>query len=511
MTLLDLVRLTRAHLLSLLVLTLVGGASAYALTLRMPSVYVADASGYVKVAATGDTTGEGIAATTLSGSKAESYLPLVTSRAVAQRAIELTGIDASPAAVAGRVTASVAPSSVILEVTASGPSPEESRVLADAVITATAEEANRIETGGGAGRQAIVTIEPIESALPGAKVAPDPPRNVLVGLVIGLLVAYGVVFLRRQLDTRLRTREHVEEDTGTSVLGIVPVTRELRAASGRGRLDRLGVASEAFRQIRTNLRFVGVDDPPRTIVVTSANPSEGKSTVSATLARVLGEAGQSVVIVDADLRRPTLGSLFEAPSTVGLSQVLSGQIPLEEALQATDQENVRLLASGRTPPNPSELLGSARMAELVASLREDHVVILDAPPLLPVTDAGVLAGSCDGVLLVFAVGKTQREQARHVARLLGQVDATVLGTVLNLAPRSRATGALYGYGSTYGYGGYASTSAVDEEPVVPAAPGTASAAAAGEPRAAGEAPASTEAPAPTASRKRSAARSGHKA
>ncbi|PKW27090.1 polysaccharide biosynthesis tyrosine autokinase [Phycicoccus duodecadis] len=451
MTLLDFVRLSRTHLLSLVLLTLLGGAAAFGLTTRLPQVYQADASGYVRVTAAGSSTGEGIAANALSGSKADSYLPLVTSRAVAQRAIEATGVKASPASVASRVTASVAPDSVILKVTATAPSPEEARVLADAVIKATAEEANRIETAGSGRGAASVTIVPIESALPGTKIAPDPRRNTLVGLVGGLFLAYALIFVRRQLDTRVRSAEDVEKETGASVLGVVPVTPELRAARGRGRLDALGASAESFRQIRTNLRFVGVDDPPRSIVVTSANAGEGKSTVSATLARVLGQSGQSVVIVDADLRRPTLAKVFDRENTIGLSHVLTDQVSLVDALQATDQPNVRLITSGRTPPNPSELLGSARMHDLVRELSVDNIVILDAPPLLPVTDAGVLSASCDGALFVFAVGKTHREQARLAARMMGQVGGRVLGVVLNLAPKGRAGAVMYGYG----YGGYA--------------------------------------------------------
>ncbi|NHA68792.1 polysaccharide biosynthesis tyrosine autokinase [Phycicoccus flavus] len=451
MTLLDFVRLTRTHLLFLVVLTLAGGAAAYGLTLRMPSVYLADASGYVRIDGAGASTGESIAANSLGGSKADSYLPLVTSRAVAQRAITATGIDASPEDVARRVTGTVAENSVIMQVTATGPTPDESRRLADAVIKATAQEANRIETTGSNAKN-IVTIVPIESALPGRRIAPDPPRNVLIGIGLGLLVAYLLVFVRRQLDTRLRSAQDVEAATGASVLGVVPVTSELRVQGGRGRLDHLGIASESFRQIRTNLRFVGVDDPPRSIVVTSANAHEGKSTVSSTLARVLGEAGQRVVIVDADLRRPTLAKVFEAPGSIGLSHVLTDQVDLEDAFQPTDQENVRLITSGRTPPNPSELLGSARMHELVRELTVDNIVILDAPPLLPVTDAGVLSASCDGSLLVFAVGRTHKEQAELAARMMGQVGGRVLGVVLNMAPKRRAGGVMYGYG----YGGYAS-------------------------------------------------------
>ena len=265
----------------------------------------------------------------------------------------------------------------------------------------------------------------------------------------GLLVAYGLVFLRRQLDTRLRTVADVEAETGASVLGVVPLTPELRGHASRG-LDQLGLAAEAFRQVRTNLRFVSVDHAPRSIVVTSANAGEGKSTMSATLARVLGESGQPTVIIDADLRRPMLATIFDRPGSVGLSQLLSGQVRLADALQDTDQPNVRLITAGRTPPNPSELLGSQRMHALIDHLAKDHLVILDAPPLLPVTDAGLLSGMSDGTLLVFAVGRTHKEQARLCAKIMSQVGGHVLGVVLNMAPKKGLGGVVYGYGHGYG-------------------------------------------------------------
>ena len=454
MTVLDFVRLTRAHLLSLVVLTLVGAGTAYAITLRMPEVYQADASGYVVVGGDRTSTGDGLAATTLGGTKADSYLPLVTGRAVAQRAIDETGIQASPAEVAGRVGATVAPNSVILDVTATGPTSEEARVLADAVIRATAQEANRIEQVGATtpGAEPLVRIVPIEAALPGSRIAPSPERNVLVGAVLGLLVGYLMVFLRGQLDTRVRTVADVEEIVGVSVLGVVPVAPELRRDSGRGSLDQLGQAAEAFRQLRTNLRFVAVDQAPRSFVVTSANAHEGKSTISATLARVLGQAGQPTVIIDADLRRPTLATVFDRPGKVGLSQLLAGQISLSDALQDTDQPNVRLIAAGLTPPNPSELLGSRRMKALIDHLAKDHLVILDAPPLLPVTDAGLLSGFTDGTLLVLAVGRTHKDQARLCAKIMGQVGGRMLGVVLNLAPRRGVGRVVYGHG--HGYAAY---------------------------------------------------------
>lgn len=482
MTFIQLLRLARTQLKFLVALTLIGGSLAFIYAQRVPAVYASDASGYVLVAGSGASTGDALAGSALAGSKAASYLPLVTSRAVAANAIERTGIKASPSAVAARVTASVVPDSNVLKIYATGPTPEEAQALADAVMVATADEVNRLEggqavtatpspttsksstatasTSGGdtADRvpttptgSGLVRILPIENALLSTSpVAPNVPKLTVIGLIVGFGVAAGIVMLRRMLDTRIRTVADVEEMASTTVLGVVPMTPELAVREGRGRIGRLGLAAESFRQLRTNLRFVNVDSPPRSIVITSANASEGKSTMSATLARVLGEAGQPTIIIDADLRRPMLATIFDAHSSVGLSQVLSGQIPVEEAMQSTDQPNVRLITAGRTPPNPSELLGSQRMHALIEELSRDHLVILDAPPLLPVTDAGLLTAMSDGALMVFAVGRTHKEQAKQCAKVMDQVGGRVLGCILNMAPRKGMGAVVYGYGTGYG-------------------------------------------------------------
>jgi len=456
-TFIDFVRLTRTNVWTLVVLTLLGAVAAFGYARTLPVVYQADSTGYVTV---GDpaqqTTGDVVAGNTLAATKAESFLPLVSGRAVAARAIEImgtTGTD-SPAGVAGRVSGSVAANSNILTVTATGPTPASATALADAVIQATSEEANVLELGGTAnpGATPLVKIIQIDSALPGVRISPNLPKYTLAGALGGLALAYALVFLRRLMDTKVRSVKDVEEQAEATVVGIVPMTPELRAATGRGRIDRLGGAAEAFRQLRTNLRFVQVDQPPRSIVVTSANAGEGKSTISAVLARILGEAGQPTVIIDADLRRPVLAQLFDTSGRVGLSQVLAGQVTLAEALVATDQPDVLFLPAGRTPPNPSELLGSQRMRALIAELAEDRLVILDAPPLLPVTDAGLLTAMSDGALLVLAVGKTHKEQARLCAKVVDQVGGTILGTVLNMAPRKGMGAVVYGYG----YGTYRS-------------------------------------------------------
>jgi succinoglycan biosynthesis transport protein ExoP len=455
-TVLDFVRLTRAYLVLLVLATVVGAGAAYLYTSRSPDVYAANASGFIRVGGSSESVGDVLAGNAVGGSKAESYLPLVTGRAVAQRAIDKTSIAASPAEVASRVSAFVAPGSLIMKVTATGPTPEQARVLADAVITATAAEAARLEAGGKEPTtNPLVTIVPIDTALPGAKIAPNLQRAVLIGAAAGLIGGYLLIFLRRHLDTRIRTVAHVEEAAGTSVLGVVPTVKELKGRYPTGMND-LGHSAEAFRRIRTNLRFVSPDKPPRSIVITSAHPNEGKSTIATVIARALADSGQATVLIDADMRRPTLATAFDRHGYVGLSQLLSAQIDLADTLQDTDQPNLKLITAGRVPPNPSELLGSHRMRELIDELTQDHLVIFDAPPLLPVTDAGLLSGIADGTLLVTAINKTHKEQVRHCARMIEQVGGHTIGSILNMAPRRGVTG-YGGYGAYGGYDAYTTT------------------------------------------------------
>ena len=285
-----------------------------------------------------------------------------------------------------------------------------------------------------------------EALLPGAPSSPDYQRNLLLGAVAGLVLGYALALLRRSVDRKVRNVGHVEEAGVGSVVGIVPVADPLSKAN-RGVGEDLGVTAEAFRQLRTNLRFVDVDNPPRSIVVTSANAGEGKSTVSANLARMMAAAGQPTLLIDADLRRPSLATTFDLDPAVGLTQVLVGDLAIEDVLQETRTPNLQVITAGRIPPNPSELLGSQRMHALVEELTKEFMVILDAPPLLPVTDAGLLTVTCDGALLVVAVGKTYVEQVELCGKVLGRVGGRLLGCVLNLAP-SRGLGAV-----VYGYGG----------------------------------------------------------
>jgi non-specific protein-tyrosine kinase len=191
--------------------------------------------------------------------------------------------------------------------------------------------------------------------------------------------------------------------------------------------------SEAYRTLRTNLEFSSLDKPIRSMVVTSAAPEEGKSTTLANLAVTIAQSGKKVILVDCDLRRPSLNHIFNARGSAGFTDMMRDDAMMTKPpLQETNVPNLRLLTSGTLPPNPSELLASRRMSDVIAALQQQaDVILFDAPPVVAVTDAAVLASKVDAVLLVVSAGKTKREHARKARALLEKVNARLIGTVLN--------------------------------------------------------------------------------
>jgi capsular exopolysaccharide synthesis family protein len=210
--------------------------------------------------------------------------------------------------------------------------------------------------------------------------------------------------------------------------------------------------AEAFRVLRTNMQFIDVDHSDRVFVVSSSVPGEGKTTAVTNLAITMALAGQRVALVECDLRRPRVAERLGLDDGVGTTTVLIGQLSLDEALQQHPDTGLTVLTAGRRPPNPSELLQSHAMKELIRELRgRFDVVLLDAPPLLPVTDAALLASQADGLLMVVRHGKTSKDQVRLALQRVEAVDGEVVGVVINMAP---ASGRSYGYGYGYGYGDY---------------------------------------------------------
>jgi succinoglycan biosynthesis transport protein ExoP len=289
------------------------------------------------------------------------------------------------------------------------------------------------------------------AAEPTSPIRPLPRRNAMLGVLAGLAFGTALVFLIEHLDDSMKTKEDFERlAPDVPILGIIPGVQGWKKAGDTvviSQSEPSSPAAEAYRTLRTSIQFVGVNRTVKVLQITSPSASEGKSTTAANLAVALARAGQQVVLVSCDLRRPRLHQFFGLSNTVGFTSVLLGEVSLASALQEVSNESrLRLLASGPLPPNPSELLAAPRAAEVFSVLR-DHVdmVIVDCPPVLPVTDAAVLSGKVDATLLVATPASTTRKQVSRTIEILRQVNAPVIGAVLN----GVTTEAAYGYAEYY--------------------------------------------------------------
>ncbi len=281
----------------------------------------------------------------------------------------------------------------------------------------------------------INIIEP--AALPSAPVGPNKLATILLATAIGLVLATAAAYLLEYLDDTLKNPEDVQKITGLTTLGAVPQIGNLAPGN---ELTSLGsgqsVAAEAYRILRTNLQFAGVDRALRTLMISSPAPSEGKSLTVSNLGAAFAQTGQRVILVDADLHRPRLHRVFDLRNNVGLTTALLETQPTAEGLlQETSVPGLQVLTSGPLPPNPAELLGSARMRELMqALLASADIVIFDTPPVTALSDAAIMGSQVDGVLMVIGAGTTRREVARRALSALERVNAHVIGALLNRMP-----------------------------------------------------------------------------
>lgn len=448
-TLEDLWKLTRRYWVLLLACTCIGLALAAGFTWTRQAQYTASSKAFVVGISDGNTSGSAYSAGIVAQQKAAAWESVVTSQKVAERVIDKLHLQETPTELAQTITAKAPEDMPVITVTATAKTPQDAQNIANAVVDATAAEVKKLEPNSGAKIKSIVNAQ-----LPTAPSYPRPERILPIGAIAGLLIGYLLSLIRHRQDTRIRSGDDVEEHLGASVLGVIPDSKAIGSSNrSPARVNSEFQTREALRQLRTNLRFVDVDHDPRSIVITSARMGEGKSTVSSSLAWVLADSGDPVVLIDADLRRPRMADVFDLDGSVGLTQVLAGTVSLADALQPTDKAGLYVLTAGQVPPNPSELLGSQRMHQLIDKLRETHRIILDAPPLLPVTDAALLTASADGAVVVVAASDTREEHIKHAAANLSAVGGRVLGAVLNRVNTKRFNRIVYGE-TQYGYGAY---------------------------------------------------------
>jgi capsular exopolysaccharide synthesis family protein len=447
MELADYLRILRNHWIAVTATVIVAAAVAFGWSSLQPKVYAASSSGFVTSGSGGDP-GLDSLNDSLSKSRAASYVVLAKDRETASIVIDDLGLDTAPESLVGSVDAAQTPETVVIQIIARAGTPADAQELADAWVAALAERVSDIESAkGGQGMR----IEVSESAqLPTSPVSPNVQRNVLLGAVLGALLGAGYAVARTLLDRRLRSTEDVERAAQLSVVGSVPDLGKhddlFVTASGVGTHAQ---AAEAIRRLRTNLSYMDVDNPPRAIVVTSPKQGDGKSTVAANLAAAIALSGQPVTLVDCDLRRPNVSRSLGLDDTVGLTDVLAGRVQLVDAVQEHPEiSGLSVLTSGSRPPNPSEILGSQAMRGVVADLARVGMVVMDAPPLLPVTDAAVVAHNADGALITVSAGRTLDTELTSAIEHLHAVHARPLGVILNRVSRRNVGSGNYAH---YGY------------------------------------------------------------
>ena len=450
MDLKDYLRLLRVRRSLILFCAALGIGSAALATLAATPIYKSSAVIFVSTGDSG-TVGGAYTGSLFSQARVKSYSQIIKSPAVLGKVVDELGLAESPDALAGAVTASAPLDTVLLNVSVTDPDPVRARDITNSVsiqFTRTVAELERGNNETAALVKASVVTPAQVSSVP---VSPRPKLNLALGLLVGLAIGVGGAVAKETLDTSVKGTEDLRDRVGLPPMGVVPFDSQapkqpLVLSVGAGSLR-----AEAFRQLRTNLQFIDVDRRPRSLVISSALPGEGKSTTACNLAITLAEAGTDVVLVEGDLRRPKVADYMGVEGAVGLTDVLIGKVSLDDALQPWGTTgHLWVLPCGPRPPNPSELLGSGQMGELISELEERGLVLFDAPPLLPVTDAAVLSARTSGGLLVVRANKTKREQVERAAEAMRSVGAHLYGAVLNMAPAKGPDAYQYGYGYEYG-------------------------------------------------------------
>ena len=389
--------------------------------------------------------------------RVKSYADIVTSPVVLDSVVAELSLQDSADKLPDRISASVPLNTVILEITVKDTSPYRAASIANSVANSLEKVVTNLETVD------PTTASPVKLSViqPGiASKAPASPRpllNLALGGLIGLALGFGIALLRENLDLRIKSVEDVPDKDGeVSVLGGIVYDDNAATTPLVVHASPKSVRAEAFRQLRTNIRFVEAVDGRRSLVVTSSVPSEGKSFTIANLAIAMADTGAKVLLVDCDFRKPKVHKYFSIEGAVGMTNVLIGQVQVSDVIQRWGKNHLDVLPAGQNPPNPSELLGSDAMKAFLSQAEKDYDwVLLDSAPLLPVTDAAILSKLTGGVVVVVAVGKTTKPQ---LSAALGHVEAIggkILGFVMNKIPTKGVDAYRYRYSYKYGsYGAY---------------------------------------------------------
>ncbi|GAB3991757.1 tyrosine-protein kinase domain-containing protein [Nocardioides marmoraquaticus] len=458
MDLQDYVGAFRRSWLLIVVATLLGGAVAFGVTSQITPQYTSTSGVFVSTTPRDASTA--VAGAELAQQRAASYADVVEGLDLAQEVIDSLGLDETPQELASRVEATVVPETVVLRIEVTDPDRARAQQINQEVLTQLEAAVDRLETPPGADRPLLVVSVFDAPRAPQEASSPQPVLNVGLGLVVGLLVGLGLAVVRALRDFGVRSLDDTPALAELPLLGSIAYSSDVAAHPVMTDLPTHAPRAEAFRVLATNLAFADVDRTSTVLVVTSSVAAEGKSTTALNAAAALSASGKRVLLVDGDLRRPQIARLVGVEQAVGLTSVLLGAVSLPEAVQQHAASGVDVLASGRIPPNPVALLQSEAMQRLLEEARAAYdVVVVDAPPLLPVTDAALLSAQSDGAVLVLRHGETTRDEVTAAVARLTAVDARPVGVVFNMVRKRDRSGAADAY--SYGYAPSAATLADD--------------------------------------------------
>lgn len=441
-----LAKLLRYHWLAIIICAQLGVLLGAALAIIIPRDYTAHADVFVQVSG-GSSTSDVAAATNYSQQQARNFSAVATREIVLQSVIDDLRLNVSVPQLRAKVSTVVSLNSTMITISGTDRTADDAADIANSVATELTAVVPRLtpEVVG----KSTVRMQIIERATPPATPSsPNVPLLLVLGLLGGLVLAATVVAVRSVLGTRVHSSDHAAAITGAAIIGAISfdksTAREPVPITGGSWSRR----AEQYRQLRTNLRYLQPDADHKVFVVTSSIPGEGKSTTTANLAAALAASGLRVGLIEADLRRPSLADVLDMTSGAGLTGVLTGQVSLNDAFQNWGPDGLKVMLAGDTPPNPSELIESARGAELFQEIRERFdVTIIDSPPLTAVSDATALIRQLGGAVLVVGSRRVRVSELRRAVNRLSTVGVKVEGVIVNFATVPRTD--YYGYG--YGY------------------------------------------------------------
>lgn len=432
----DFLALLRRSIALITVCTLLSVALAAVLTFRLDKRY--ESTTRVFVSAAQAETSAAYAGGLLSEQRVAGYVELVESKLLAKRVQDRLGEVGEPEELRERVTGSAVGETSVLEIRVLESSPELARDVAQAYAEELVLVALEIETPPSNAKSPVKATIIDAASIQESPVFPKPALNIVLAAVFGLVLGVGLALLRELLDNTVKTEDDLGPDH-PPLMGTLVLEQSAQRGLVVSDLESNAARAEAFRVLRTNIQFVDVDKPHRTLVVTSALSEEGKTSTAVNLAVSLAQAGLRTLLLDGDLRRSSAARLLGLDDAVGVTTILVGKTTFREAVQRHALTDLDVLAAGQAPPNAAELLQSQAMANLLAEVRETYdVVIVDSPPLIPVTDGAVLAAQVDGALMVVRHGRTTREQWTTAVARLTSVDARAIGVVLNMVPANKA-------------------------------------------------------------------------